>query len=194
MKHTMLRALVRVGLAPLASGAFAVFSLIMASLSAGQAAPTIGCEALDNGKRAAATFRAYRDGAQIAAGICGRDVEVAEGPAELLIQLDGVLGGEAQKQAVQAQPGAVARAKASFETGELLIEVTREGRRSTAIAQLRAGTQTIGRLSAGVATRLSVGTYSLAVESRGEQRQLDGVTISRGERRVLGVEFGAPPK
>ena len=90
--------------------------------------------------------------------------------------------------------GAPERPTVRFETGELLLEVTREGRRSTALVQLSAGGRKLAQLSAGVATRLVVGTYSLEVESRGEKRQLDAVTIVRGERRVLGVEFGVPPK
>jgi hypothetical protein len=154
----------------------------------------VGCQALDNGSRAAASFRVLRDGATISAGICGKDQEVPEGAYELVVVLDGVLGDGEQRVPVHARAGAAEHPTVRYETGELLVEVTREGRRSTALVQLSAGGHRLAQLSAGVATRLCAGTYSLEVESRGEKRQLAAVTIVRGERRVLGVEFGAPPK
>jgi hypothetical protein len=159
-----------------------------------QAQAQLGCQALDNERPAAASFRLYRDGAQIAGGVCGKVQGVPAGTYELVVVLDGALGASEQRLSVTARPGGSERPTVRFETGELLIEVTREGRRSTALVQLRAGGRTLAQLSAGVATRLVVGTYSLELESRGEKRQIDAVTIARGERRVLGVEFGAPPK
>jgi len=159
-----------------------------------QAQAHLGCQALDNESRAAASFRVYRDGTQIAAGVCGKDQAVPEGSYELVVVLDGALGASEQRLSVTARAGASERPTVRFETGELLIEVTREGRRSTALVQLRANGRTLAQLSAGVATRLVAGTYSLELESRGEKRQIDAVSIARGERRVLGVEFGAPPK
>jgi hypothetical protein len=159
-----------------------------------QAQAQLGCQALDNERPAAASFRLYRDGAQIAGGVCGKVQGVPAGTYELLVALDGALGASEQRLSVTVRPGGSERPTVRFETGELLIEVTREGRRSTALVQLRAGGRTLAQLSAGVATRLVVGTYSLELESRGEKRQIDAVTIARGERRVLGVEFGAPPK
>lgn len=159
-----------------------------------QAAALVGCQALDNGTRAAASFRVLRDGTAISGGSCGRDQEVPEGAYELVVVLDGVLGDNERRVAITARAGVVERPTVRLETGELLVEVTREGRRSTALVQLGAGERKLAQLSAGVATRLVTGTYSIEVESRGETRKLAAVTIVRGERRVLGVEFGAPPK
>jgi hypothetical protein len=173
---------------------FAVFLWKGGSSAGAQAPSLVGCQALDNGSRAAASFRIVRDGATISAGICGKDHEVPEGAYELVVVLDGVLGDSEQRVAVTARAGATERPTLRFETGELLVEVTREGRRSTALVQLSTGGRKLAQLSAGVATRLYTGTYSLEVESRGEKRQLAAVTIVKGERRVLGVEFGAPPK
>ena len=174
--------------------AFATFLPGGAGSAQAQAQALVGCQALDNERPAAASFRLYREGAQIAGGVCGKDQGVPEGTYELVVVLDGALGASERRLSVTARPGGSERPSVRFETGELLIEVTREGRRSTALVQLRAGGRTLAQLSAGVATRLVVGTYSLELESRGEKRQIDAVTIARGERRVLGVEFGAPPK
>jgi len=173
---------------------FATFFPAVAGSAQTQARSQLGCQALDNERPAAASFRVYRDGTQIAGGVCGKDQGVPEGTYELVVVLDGALGASERRVAVTARPGASERPTVRFETGELLVEVTREGRRSTALVQLRAGGRTLAQLSAGVATRLVVGTYSLELESRGEKRQIDAVTIARSERRVLGVEFGAPPK
>lgn len=194
MEHSMSPRSHRLSLSLLPALIFAVFLRNGGGAASAQAPGLVGCQALDNGSRAAASFRVLRDGATISAGICGRDLEVPEGAYDLLVVLDGVLGDSEQRVSITARAGAAERPTVRFETGELLVEVTREGRRSTALVQLSAGGHRLAQLSAGVATRLSTGTYSLEVESRGEKRQLAAVTIVGGERRVLGVEFGAPPK
>ncbi|MEY4514987.1 MAG: hypothetical protein RLZZ450_7109 [Pseudomonadota bacterium] len=194
MEHTMSPMSRSLWVSLLSAAFFAVFLWIDDSAVRAEGAGLVGCQVLDNGSRAAASFRVLRDGAQISAGTCGKDLEVPEGAYELVVVLDGVLGESEQRVLVTARAGAAEHPTVRFETGELLIEVTREGRRSTALVQLSAGGRKLAQLSAGVATRLAVGTYSLEVESRGEKRQLAAVTIVRGERRVLGVEFGAPPK
>jgi hypothetical protein len=175
--------------------AFAAFFRIDSSSIQAQATGLVGCQALDNGSRAAAGFRVLRDGTQIAAGTCGKDQEVPEGAYELVVVPDGVLGASEQRLPVTVRAGAAAEhPSVRFETGELLVEVTREGRRSAATVQLSADGRKLAQLTAAVATRLSIGTYSLEVESRGEKRQLAAATIVRAERRVLGVEFGVAPK
>jgi hypothetical protein len=176
------------------AGAFASLSWLAARPLASQAPASIGCEALDNGSRAAASFRAYRDGVQIAGGVCGKDVQVSAGVTELVVSLDGVLGSSEKRLTVTARHGAAERARASFETGELLVEVTRDGRRSTGLVELLVSGHAIGRLSAGVATRLVAGSYSIEIASRGDKRGVEAITIARGERRVLGVEFGTASK
>jgi hypothetical protein len=194
MEHTMSSVSGGLSVALALCTAFATFLPGVTGSAGAQALAQLGCQALDNEKSAAASFRIYREGVQIAAGVCGKDQGVPDGTYELVVVLDGALGASEQRLSVTARPGGTERPTVRFETGELLIEVTREGRRSTALVQLRANGRTLAQLSAGVATRLVVGTYSLEIESRGEKRQIDAVTIARGERRVLGVEFGAPPK
>jgi hypothetical protein len=92
---------------------------------------------------------------------------------------------------VEAAPGQAARVQARFETGELLVEVVRAGRRSVGLVILQRADAEIGRGSAGVASRVATGTYTVVVESRGERRRQEGLAITRGEQRVLRFEFGA---
>jgi len=159
-------------------------------LARAQQATLLGCSVTDNGVTAAAHFRVWRGKEPISGAICGYDVAVAPGPYELVITLDGVLGAHEQRVPVQARAGQVTRGQAAFETGELLVELTRTGRRSAGLVLLRQGAKEVARLSAGVATRVGVGTYVVEIESRGQRKRDEGITISRGERRVLAVEFG----
>lgn len=154
----------------------------------------VGCEADDNGGKAAASFKAMRDGAQIAAGICGKYADVPPGPITLLVTLDGVLAAAERRFELDARPGTPARAQAHFETGELLVEVTREGRRASALVHLTGADGASARTSAGVTSRIGVGTYAVEVESRGERRRIDGVAIARAARQVLKVDFAGTPK
>lgn len=153
----------------------------------------VGCEARENGGRASASFRVLRGDAQIASGSCGKELALPEGAYELLIQLDGALAAE-QRHRVQVKAGESARPTAQFETGVLLVEITREGRRSVGLVKLLTAEREIATVSAGVESRIAIGVYSITIESRGETRRIDGVAITRGERRVLGVDLGSTPK
>lgn len=172
----------------------ALWLAIATSWAAAQASAKVGCDADENGGRAAASFRALRDGAEIARGICGKYVEVPPGPLTLAVTLDGVLAASERRFEVDAKAGPPTRVTAHFETGALLVEVMRDGRRGSALVHLTAADGATARTSAGVESRLGVGSYTVEVESRGERRHFDGVTIARGARQVLKVDFAAPPK
>lgn len=156
----------------------------------------VTCEATDNGAPTAASFRVLRGEQAISSGSCGSELELPPGSYALAITPDGVLGAPATRFPVEAIAGQSARVQARFESGELLVEVARDGRRSVGLVVLYRGEVEIGRGSAGVASRVATGTYTVVVESRGERRRQEGLTIARGERRVLRFEFGAgaPPK
>lgn len=150
----------------------------------------VACEATDNGAPAAASVRVLRGEQAIASGSCGAELAVPPGSYALLITLDGVIGAPAARFPVEAVAGRAARVQARFESGELLVEVAREGRRSVGLVVLYRADAEIGRGSAGVASRLATGTYTIVVESRGERRRQEGLAIARGERRVVRFEFG----
>jgi hypothetical protein len=169
----------------------------VAQVATAQESARVGCEARDNGAPAAANFRAFRGDGQIASGICGKDVAVAPGEYQLAIELDGVLGARPLRVPIAARSGQTGRAQASFETGELLVEVARDGRRSVGMVVLYQDRAEVARMSAGVASRVAVGVYTVDVESRGELRRNEMLSIARAERRVLRIDFastGAQPK
>ena len=151
----------------------------------------VTCEATDNGAPAAASFRVLRGEQAISSGSCGTELAVSSGSYTLAITLDGVLGAPTTRFPVEAVEGQSARVQARFETGELLVEVARDGRRSVGMVTLYRAEAEIGRGSAGVASRIATGTYTVVVESRGERRRAEGLAIARGERCVLRFDFGA---
>lgn len=152
----------------------------------------VGCEAEENGGRAAASVRVLAGDREIASGSCGRELTVPPGRYVLLVRIDGVLGAEPQRFEVEARPGQAARVQARFETGELLVEVTRDGRRSVGLVRLLRGGDEIARLSAGVVSRVAAGRYAIEVESRGSTQRLDDVRVERGARQAVPVMFQGP--
>src|SRR5687768_16919262 len=111
----------------------AVF-LTIAGLAAGSAGAEGGasfaCEALDNDKPAPATFRLLAGGKEISSGSCGAIKSIPAGSSEALIVLDGAADQPAHREQINAEPGKTVRVKARYETGELVVDVTRDGRRS----------------------------------------------------------------
>ena len=170
------------------------WAALATSLVHAQPTGKLRCEADENGAPAAASFRAFRDGTQIATGPCGKETALPTGPLTIEVALDGVLAAHPEKVRLEISAVGTARARASFETGTLLVDVTRDGRRGAATVKLLDGGRELAQLSAGVASRVSVGTYAIEIESRGERRRVDGVSITRGERRVVGVELAGAGK
>jgi hypothetical protein len=127
----------------------------------------------------------------IAQGSCGRALEIAPGTYTAVVVLDGAADAPESRQRVEAKAGQLTMARASFETGEILIEATRDGRRGVASVKLRKDGQERATLSAGVASRVSAGTYDVEVESRGTRRVISAVTVSRAERRTVSVDFSS---
>jgi len=162
------------------------------------AAPSarVDCDVQENGQQALASFRVMAGESEIAKGSCGRAQEVPPGTYEMRVTLDGAVDAPTVKQRIEARVGDLTKARASFETGEILVELTRDGRRTIGTIKLLKGGSVLATLTGGVTSRVSVGTYSVELESRGARRTLDAVTVSRGERRSLSADFsagGAPP-
>jgi hypothetical protein len=161
--------------------------------SGGQAKPEslarIDCEARDNGAPASASFVVLGSAGEIAKARCGQPTSLPAGSYEVAVHLDGAADAPVSRQRVEAGAGQLTKVLAEFETGELLVEITREGRRSVGQIKLLQHGRQLAILSSGVATRVSAGTYTLEVSSRGRTRALEAVTVSRGERRVLSAEL-----
>jgi hypothetical protein len=151
----------------------------------------VDCAVTENGKATSGWFRLLEADKEIGKGSCGKPLDVPAGSYELVVGLDGAADAPEKRQRASVKSGQTATARASFETGELLVEVTRGGRRGVATVRLLKGSGTLATLSAGVASRVSTGTYAVEVESRGEKRRFDTVSVSSGERRVISVDFGS---
>ncbi len=172
----------------------ALFAMLtcLGAHGAGAAAPArVDCEVLENGKPSLGSYRLLSGGAEIAKGSCGRAAEAAPGSHELVISLDGALDAPVVRQRAELRVGQLTKAKASFETGELLVELTRDGHRTVGTIKLLQAKEIVATLTAGVAGRVSVGTYAVEIESRGERRSLDSVTIQRGERRRVSQDLSS---
>jgi hypothetical protein len=171
------------------------FSSALACLAANPAGATpparVDCEVLENGKPSLGSYRLLSGETQIAKGGCGRPADAPAGKYELAITLDGAVDTPVFKQPVELRVGELVKAKATFETGEILVELTRDGHRTVGTIKLLRGKDTVATLTAGVASRVSVGTYGVELESRGTRRTLDAVAITRGERRSLREDFSS---
>ena len=163
--------------------------LLVAPSAWGQAPAHVDCSPTENGKPASGTLRVLDGDREVAKGSCGKGADVPAGAYEVVVALDGAADAPDHRERLTLTAGQARKVAARFETGELLVEVSRGGRRGVATVKvLRAG-KAVATLSAGVASRLSTGTYSVEVESRGEKRTFETVTVSAGERRAISVEF-----
>ncbi len=171
-----------------------VFLALRAVPAEAGAVGLVDCEAQENGQIALASFRVLTGENQIAKGVCGRPAEVASGSYEIRITLDGAADSPNHAQRIEVKSGAKVHVPAKFETGEIVVEITRDGRRSIGVVRLTQGSKTLATLSAGVPHRVSTGTYGVEIEAKGETRALDAVTISRGELRAIRADLTATPR
>lgn len=149
----------------------------------------VDCEVFENDKAASGSFRALAGTREAAKGVCGKGSDVAPGSYELEVTLDGAVDRPTKHENVTASSGQTARAIARFETGELVIDVKRGGQRTLAIVKLLRDKQQVASLTAGVASRVSVGTYSVEVDARGNTHSFGVVSVVRADRRELSVDF-----
>jgi hypothetical protein len=169
---------------------FVVSLAFLAVPALAQAPAQIDCVVVENGKAGSGSFTVSQGGQQITKGSCGRPAPVPAGDYEVVVALDGAVDAPVQREKTSARGGQTAQVRGRFETGELLIEVMRGGRRGVATVRLLKGEATVATLSAGVVSRVSTGTYAVEVESRGDKRRFDGVAILSTERRTIAVDFG----
>jgi hypothetical protein len=167
------------------------FVLALPALVRAEPPGKVDCAVTENGKPASGWFRVLEADKEIGKGSCGKGLDVPAGNYEMVVGLDGAADAPEQRERSTVKSGQTATTRASFETGELLVEVTRGGRRGVATVRLLKGTGTLATLSAGVASRVSTGTYTVEVESRGDKRRFDAVSVSSSERRVISVDFGS---
>jgi hypothetical protein len=162
---------------------------LLVSPALGQAPAHVDCSPTENGKPASGSLRVLDGDRELAKGTCGKGADVPAGAYDVVVALDGAADAPDYHERVTLAAGQAKKVAARFETGELLVQVSRGGRRGVATVRVLRSGKAVATLSAGVASRLSTGTYSVEVESRGEKRTFETVTVSAGERRAISVEF-----
>lgn len=171
---------------------FAVFLTILgvgSELASADGGASFLCEGRDNDRPAPAHFRLLSAEREIASGRCGVPQAISPGSYQALIMLDGALDQPLWRERVEIESGQTRLLSARFETGELLVEVRRMAQRSVGTVRVFLAGKPLASVAAGATIRLSTGSYGVAVESLGEKRPPEAVTIVRDERRVLVIDF-----
>jgi hypothetical protein len=150
----------------------------------------VSCEILENGKPASGTIEVVHGGQDVARGSCGKPISVPEGEHEAVLGLDGALDAPQQRKPLHVSAADKnLKLVADFDTGELEVKITSQGRDSAGMAVIRKDGKQIGTLGSGVAAHLSTGGYSVVARYRSQERRFDTVQIAKGQRTVLNATF-----
>jgi hypothetical protein len=158
-----------------------------AGAEAGRARVT--CEITENGESASGTVSLQRDGQEVVAGGCGKELTLDAGSYTALIRLDGALDGPSQQKSVSVATNGKASVKADFATGTLEIRIASQGKRAAGMAIIKKNGAQIGTLGSGVAAHLSAGTYQVVARYRAQEKSLGDVTVGPGQRLALDASF-----
>lgn len=154
-----------------------------------QGAARLMCEITENGEPASGTVSVQRDGKEIAAGTCGREISLPAGTYTAIVKLDGALDGPAQTKSLVVEPGSRSMLKVDFATGTLEIRIASQGKRAAGMAIIKQNGVQIGTLGSGVAAHLSAGTYQITARYRTQEKDLGTVAVSAGQRVALDAAF-----
>lgn len=147
------------------------------------------CEITENGESASGTVSIQRDGQEVAAGSCGKELAVDAGSYTAVVRLDGALDGPSQSKPLAVAANGKASVKADFATGTLEVRIASQGKRAAGMAVIKKNGAQIGTLGSGVAAHLSAGTYQVVARYRTAEKSLGDVTISGGQRLTLDASF-----
>jgi hypothetical protein len=172
----------------MAWGMFA-WSAVGGSADAEAGRGRVTCEITENGDSASGTILIQRDGQEVVAGTCGKELSLEAGSYTAVIRLDGALDGPSQQKAVVMAANGKASVKADFATGTLEIRIASQGRRAAGIAVIKRNGAQIGTLGSGVAAHLSAGTYQVVARYRAQEKSLGDVTVGPGQRLTLDASF-----
>jgi hypothetical protein len=149
----------------------------------------VTCEISENGESASGTISIQRNGQEVVAGTCGKELSVEAGSYTALIRLDGALDGPSQTKALTLQPNGKLSVKTDFATGTLEIRIASAGKRAAGMAIIKKNGTQIGTLGSGVAAHLSAGVYQVVARYRSQEKSLGDVTVAPGQRAALDVSF-----
>ena len=172
--------------------AFATFGALLAAAAAGAAAEplaSVDCEARDNGRPASAKLVLWSAGETVAQGRCGSPLKVPPGRYRMGVQLDTALDAPTWHGLLQLEADSETLRRAEFETGVLEVRIVRGGRPVAGRARVERRGRPVGEIAAGVARRLSAGSYAVtAVDNSGAEIPFGAVHVAPRERRVLVAE------
>jgi hypothetical protein len=148
----------------------------------------IECKITDNGSPGRGTIVVEQNGRKVAAGSCSGPLSVPAGKYDATVRLEGVIDNPAKTLPVEVLAGKTAAVVAGFETASVEVRIEAKGQRGTAIVAVNRGAKRIGTLGAGVAARLSAGSYEIVVRLGGQERRY-AVDLRPGQRRVVRAQF-----
>jgi hypothetical protein len=147
------------------------------------------CEITENGESASGTVSLQRDGQEVVAGTCGKELSVDAGSYTALVRLDGALDGPSQQKSVAMPANGKVSVKIDFATGTLEVRIASQGKRAAGMAVIKRSGAQIGTLGSGVAAHLSAGTYQVVARYRAQEKSLGDVTVVAGQRLTLDASF-----
>jgi hypothetical protein len=149
----------------------------------------LSCEIRENGQTASGVISVQREGKEVAATTCGKELSLKAGSYTATLRLDGALDGPEQSQPLTIRRDATALVKAEFATGTLEVRIVSQGRRAAGLAMIRRAGKEIGALGSGVTAHLSAGSYEVVARYRGQEKVFADVKISGGGHVSLDAAF-----
>jgi hypothetical protein len=150
---------------------------------------TVVCDLKENGDSASGVVSVQRDGAEVASGTCGKDLNVPAGEYTAVLHLDGALDSPTQTQSLTVKKGQKSALKADFATGMLEVRIASQGKRAAGMAIIKREGQQLGTLGSGVAAHLSTGKYEVVARYRSQEKAWADVQIEAGKHVTLEASF-----
>ncbi len=148
----------------------------------------LACAADENGIAAPASVQLRSGGNVVASGSCASPIEVPAGTYDAIVTLESALDRPTRALRVTVQPGALATARASFQTAILEVRFTADRSPVPGLAIIQRDGVTVGTLGSGVSARLSAGTYTIVARYRTGERTYV-VTLAPEQRRAVRADF-----
>lgn len=180
----LLRGLIESWVPPSLAAGMLLSSAAVAMAQTGQ----IACTITDNGSPGRGTIVVEQDGRKVAAGSCSAPLSVPPGKYDATVRLEGVIDNPAKTVRVTVIEGKAAPVVVGFETASVEVRIEAKGQRGTAMVAVNRGGKRIGTLGAGVAARLSAGSYEIVVRLGGQERRY-AVDLRPGQRRLVRAQF-----
>jgi len=166
-----------------------LFAGFLSTLEAQEARGRVICVITENGASASGTVTLQRDGQELAAGTCGKELSAPPGNYTAIVRLDGALDGPVQQKSLSVSVNGKHTLKLDFVTGTLEIRIASQGKRAAGMAIIKRDGQQIGTLGSGVVAHLSAGTYQVVARCRTQEKNLGEIKLAGGQNLTLDAAF-----